>query len=133
MHLVWADGGMRSLKHTHRPVHVAPCCVLHLRPGTEGFGFCALQEVLVQYKVQLADDPVISTHLALLYDTLLEQNLVRLIEPYSRVQVKLQPMDEVLSGSISPDLLSGCHCKLETLPAGLISCSTCTVARSSPS
>lgn len=45
------------------------------------------QDVLVQYKVQLVDDPISHTHLTALYDTLLAQNLVRLIEPFSRVEI----------------------------------------------
>jgi 26S proteasome regulatory subunit N6 len=47
----------------------------------------AFQAALEAYKPQLADDPVVHTHLTALYDTLLEQNLMRLIEPYSRVEV----------------------------------------------
>lgn len=45
------------------------------------------QAVLQQYKSQLVDDAIIHFHLSALYDTLLEQNLVRLIEPYSRVEI----------------------------------------------
>ena len=47
----------------------------------------AFEAALVAYKKELSDDPIIRNHLAALYDTLLEQNLVRVIEPYSRVEI----------------------------------------------
>jgi len=36
----------------------------------------------------LSLDETIRTHLAALYDTLLEQNLLRIVEPYSTVEVE---------------------------------------------
>lgn len=45
------------------------------------------QAALEAFKPQLQDDPVVHAHLSALYGMLLEQNLMRLIEPYSRVQV----------------------------------------------
>ncbi len=45
------------------------------------------QEALVTFKTELVDDPIINAHLKSLYDSMLEQNLCRIIEPYSRVQV----------------------------------------------
>lgn len=48
---------------------------------------CRLQ-ALTEYRAELRDDPIINTHLAKLYDNLLEQNLIRVIEPFSRVQVR---------------------------------------------
>ncbi|KAL3201436.1 hypothetical protein MRX96_012482 [Rhipicephalus microplus] len=59
------------------------------------------QEALKKYERELVDDPIIQAHLDTLYDSMLEQNLCRIVEPYSRVQVshiastiKL-PMDKV--------------------------------------
>jgi 26S proteasome regulatory subunit N6 len=45
------------------------------------------QQALKDYKQQLEDDIIVRAHLDSLYDTMLEQNLCRIIEPYSRVQV----------------------------------------------
>lgn len=46
------------------------------------------QETLIKYKKELEDDPIVRAHLDTLYDNLLEQNLCRIIEPYSRVEVQ---------------------------------------------
>ncbi|KAI9069290.1 hypothetical protein FKP32DRAFT_78887 [Trametes sanguinea] len=42
---------------------------------------------LMRY-VELSSDPTIRTHLSALYDTLLEQNLLRIVEPYSVVEIE---------------------------------------------
>jgi 26S proteasome regulatory subunit N6 len=42
---------------------------------------------LQDYQDQLHKDPLIRSHLSALYDTLLEQNLLRVIEPYSSVEL----------------------------------------------
>lgn len=47
------------------------------------------QTALKDYKKELAEDVIVQAHLGTLYDTMLEQNLCRIIEPYSRVQVSL--------------------------------------------
>jgi len=74
------------------------------------------QEALVEYRIELVDDPIIRAHLESLYDTMLEQNLCRIIEPYSRVQVThvakviALPVDQVekkLSQMILDRKLSG--------------------------
>ncbi|XP_070566151.1 26S proteasome non-ATPase regulatory subunit 11A-like [Ptychodera flava] len=46
------------------------------------------KKALAVYKEQLVDDPIIKAHLDSCYDNLLEQNLCRIIEPFSRVQVQ---------------------------------------------
>ncbi|KAI8390922.1 PCI domain-containing protein [Radiomyces spectabilis] len=45
------------------------------------------ETALATYTNELNNDPIIRTQLAALYDTLLEQNLVRIIEPFSRVEI----------------------------------------------
>lgn len=57
-----------------------PSRCTHSRPQT-------FQEVLTAYKSALVDDAIVHAHLSVLYDTLLETNLQRLIEPYSRVEI----------------------------------------------
>ncbi|KAG0427457.1 hypothetical protein HPB47_025512 [Ixodes persulcatus] len=44
-------------------------------------------QALKEYHKELVEDPIIQAHLDTLYDTMLEQNLCRIVEPYSRVQV----------------------------------------------
>ena len=46
------------------------------------------QKALRDYKDELQTDPTIRSHLAALYDTLLEQNLLRIVEPYSVVEIE---------------------------------------------
>lgn len=47
-----------------------------------------LKTALTDYEYELKADPIICAHLDKLYDHLLEQNLLRIIEPFSRVQVE---------------------------------------------
>jgi len=44
-------------------------------------------KTIEEYQDELKTDDVVQNHLKTLYDNLLEQNLVRIIEPYSRVQI----------------------------------------------
>ncbi|KAJ7119417.1 hypothetical protein C8R44DRAFT_672175 [Mycena epipterygia] len=46
------------------------------------------EKALRDYKDELSSDPTIRSHLAALYDTLLEQNLLRIVEPYSVVELE---------------------------------------------
>eukprot|EP00339_Tiarina_fusa_P029774 CAMPEP_0117041450 /NCGR_PEP_ID=MMETSP0472-20121206/28945_1 /TAXON_ID=693140 ORGANISM="Tiarina fusus, Strain LIS" /NCGR_SAMPLE_ID=MMETSP0472 /ASSEMBLY_ACC=CAM_ASM_000603 /LENGTH=163 /DNA_ID=CAMNT_0004752461 /DNA_START=701 /DNA_END=1192 /DNA_ORIENTATION=- len=47
----------------------------------------SFQKYLVDFKKELLDDPLIKNHLNELYDTMLQQNLCRIIEPYSSVEI----------------------------------------------
>eukprot|EP00842_Homolaphlyctis_polyrhiza_P004950 jgi/Hompol1/5456/HPOL_004451-RA len=45
------------------------------------------EQALAKYKDELSNDLIVRSHLATLYDTLLEQNLLNIIEPFSRVEI----------------------------------------------
>ena len=44
-------------------------------------------QTVEKYNRELKEDKIVQRHLDSLYQTMLEQNLCRIIEPYSRVQV----------------------------------------------
>jgi len=46
------------------------------------------QNAVKKYSKEIEQDRIVAKHLDALYQTMLEQNLCRIIEPYSRVQVK---------------------------------------------
>lgn len=45
------------------------------------------EKTLEGYKTELGADPIVRSHFSALYDTLLEQNLVRVIEPFSCIEI----------------------------------------------
>lgn len=47
----------------------------------------AFQAALHSHPTELGADPIVATHLNSLYDSLLQQNILRIIQPYSRIQV----------------------------------------------
>jgi len=53
----------------------------------QGRNLADFEKALKDYKEELSSDPTIRSHLAALYDTLLEQNLLRIVEPYSKVEI----------------------------------------------
>lgn len=60
----------------------------------------SFEDALKSHTSQLSGDPIIHSHLSELYDTMLEQNICRLIEPYSCVEVR------------SADEMKGAHQKI---------------------
>ncbi|OCH93450.1 PCI-domain-containing protein [Obba rivulosa] len=74
------------------------------------------EKALKDYQQELSSDPTIRTHLSALYDTLLEQNLLRIVEPYSCVEVEYvaqqvgqgrQEVEQKLSQMILDKVLHG--------------------------
>lgn len=62
------------------------------------------QVALKEYSKELEEDVIVKAHLGTLYDTMLEQNLCRIIEPFSRVQVSIKSKLTVqMSNSIFPN------------------------------
>ncbi|TFK17017.1 proteasome regulatory particle subunit [Coprinopsis marcescibilis] len=74
------------------------------------------EKALREYWNELSSDPTIRSHLAALYDTLLQQNLLRIIEPYEVVEIAhvaevvgqdLQAVEVKLSQMILDKVFSG--------------------------
>ncbi|GJE98960.1 26S proteasome subunit RPN6-domain-containing protein [Phanerochaete sordida] len=74
------------------------------------------EQALKDYRDELSSDITIRTHLSALYDTLLEQNLLRIVEPYSVVEVEYvaqqvgqgrQAVEQKLSQMILDKVLHG--------------------------
>lgn len=75
--------GKHALKYAGKDVEAMKAVAkAHEDRSLEGF-----EQALRTYKDELSNDPIVKNHLSALYDTLLEQNLLRVIEPYSRVEI----------------------------------------------
>ncbi|KAI8875897.1 PCI-domain-containing protein, partial [Backusella circina FSU 941] len=76
-------GGKVALKYAGSEIEAMKAVALaHQNRNLQEF-----ENALATYTNELNNDPIIRTQLATLYDTLLEQNLVRIIEPFSRVEI----------------------------------------------
>ncbi|NWU72480.1 PSD11 ATPase, partial [Pterocles burchelli] len=75
--------GKLALRYAGRQTEALKC----VAQASKNRSLADFEKALTDYKVELRDDPIINTHLAKLCDNLLEQNLIRVIEPFSRVQV----------------------------------------------
>uniref|UniRef100_A0A673BN79 Proteasome 26S subunit, non-ATPase 11a n=1 Tax=Sphaeramia orbicularis TaxID=375764 RepID=A0A673BN79_9TELE len=74
--------GKLALRYAGRQTDSLKCVAL----ASQNRSLADFEQALTEYKSELRDDPIISTHLTKLYHNLLEQNLIRVIEPFSRVQ-----------------------------------------------
>uniref|UniRef100_A0A673BN69 Proteasome 26S subunit, non-ATPase 11a n=1 Tax=Sphaeramia orbicularis TaxID=375764 RepID=A0A673BN69_9TELE len=77
--------GKLALRYAGRQTDSLKCVAL----ASQNRSLADFEQALTEYKSELRDDPIISTHLTKLYHNLLEQNLIRVIEPFSRVQVDI--------------------------------------------
>ncbi|KAG8006689.1 26S proteasome non-ATPase regulatory subunit 11A [Nibea albiflora] len=75
--------GKLALRYAGRQTDSLKC----VAQASKNRSLADFEKALTEYKAELRDDPIISTHLTKLYDNLLEQNLIRVIEPFSRVQI----------------------------------------------
>uniref|UniRef100_A0A8C5BWN0 26S proteasome non-ATPase regulatory subunit 11B n=1 Tax=Gadus morhua TaxID=8049 RepID=A0A8C5BWN0_GADMO len=75
--------GKLGLRHAGRQTDAMKC----VAQASKNRSLADFEKALTEYRSELKDDPIISSHLVTLYDNLLEQNLIRVIEPFSRVQI----------------------------------------------
>lgn len=89
--------GSVALKYAGRELDAMKAvAAAHAQRSLEKF-----KQTLQDYKAELSDDPIVHAHLSVLQNTLMEQNLLRIVEPFSRVEIdrvaKLiqLPVDEI--------------------------------------
>ncbi|NWY62086.1 PSD11 ATPase, partial [Chionis minor] len=90
--------GKLALRYAGRQTEALKC----VAQASKNRSLADFEKALTDYKVELRDDPIINTHLAKLYDNLLEQNLIRVIEPFSRVQVNVSSERSDVLVALSP-------------------------------
>eukprot|EP00698_Gefionella_okellyi_P015128 TRINITY_DN4250_c0_g1_i1.p1 TRINITY_DN4250_c0_g1~~TRINITY_DN4250_c0_g1_i1.p1 ORF type:complete len:444 (-),score=93.92 TRINITY_DN4250_c0_g1_i1:1654-2985(-) len=76
-------GGKMALRYAGSEVEaMSAVAQAHKKRSLKDF-----EVALVKFSKELQEDALIKSHLSALQDTLLEQNLVRIIEPYSKVEI----------------------------------------------
>ncbi|KAI8810894.1 PCI domain-containing protein [Cladochytrium replicatum] len=75
--------GKLALKYAGREIEA----MIAVAKAHENRSLLEFEQALAKYKDELGNDRIVRSHLNALYDTLLEQNLLRIIEPYSRVEI----------------------------------------------
>jgi len=76
--------GKLALKYQGREIEA----MRNVAKASQERSISKLKEVLIDFDKELHADKIIEAHLDKLYDNLLEKNLLRIIEPFSRVQVQ---------------------------------------------
>ena len=78
--LVASKGGV---KYTGREIE----CMTAVAKALEARSLHQFQQCLSQFQAELEGDYVVNRHVQELYDTMLEQHLIRIIEPFSKVEL----------------------------------------------
>jgi len=75
--------GKVALKYQGRPVEAMKAVAI----ANQNRSLAEFESALSTYKDELSNDVIVRSHLAGLYDQLLEQNLTRIIEPFEKVEI----------------------------------------------
>lgn len=62
--------------------------MLSIAKASQNRSIADFEKAVQEQKEYIEEDPIVKSHLETLYDTLLEQNLLRIIQPFSKVEVQ---------------------------------------------